>query len=107
MRKSYTFIQLLSIQEHPAECSWYRDWAYSRNDRRTIVRFPAQATDFSPLQNVHTGSGAHPASYSTATADSFPGVQLPRRQADHSPPSGTEIKNVWSHTSIRLYAFKS
>jgi hypothetical protein len=28
------------------------------------------------------------------------GVKRPRREADHSPPSNAEGKNVWSYTSI-------
>jgi hypothetical protein len=89
-------MQQLSIQEKPADCSCYGDWAYSWYDRRTIVRIPTQTTDFSPFQNVHTGSAAHPASYSIRTADTFPGIKLPRRETDYSPPSGVEIKNEWS-----------
>jgi hypothetical protein len=29
--------------------------------------------------------------------DSFPGVKRPEREADHSPPSSAEVKNVWAH----------
>jgi hypothetical protein len=28
------------------------------------------------------------------------GVKPPGREADHSPPSNAEVKNVWSYTSI-------
>jgi len=34
------------------------------------------------------------------------GVKRPRRKADHSPPSSTEVRNAWSYTStpqIRLH----
>jgi hypothetical protein len=34
------------------------------------------------------------------------GVKRPGREADHSPPSSTEVKNAWSYTStlpIRLH----
>jgi len=27
------------------------------------------------------------------------GVKRPGREADHSPPSSTEVKNAWSYTS--------
>jgi hypothetical protein len=33
-------------------------------------------------------------------------VKLPRREADHSPPSSAEVKNAWSYTStppLRLH----
>ena len=36
---------------------------------RLIVRIPVGAGDFSVLQNVHTDSGVHPASYSLCTGD--------------------------------------
>jgi hypothetical protein len=29
----------------------------------------------------------------------------PKREADHSPPSGAEVKNVWSYTSTPQYVF--
>jgi hypothetical protein len=34
------------------------------------------------------------------------GAKRPRREADHSPPSSAEVKNVWSYTStatVRLH----
>jgi hypothetical protein len=30
---------------------------------------------------------------------SFPGLQRPGREVNHSPPSSAEVKNEWSHTS--------
>jgi hypothetical protein len=27
------------------------------------------------------------------------GIKQPRHEADHSPPSGAKVKNVWSYTS--------
>jgi hypothetical protein len=43
---------------------------------------------------VQTGSGAHPASYPMGTGGSFPGGKArPGRDADHSPPSSSEVKN--------------
>jgi hypothetical protein len=32
-----------------------------------------------------------------------PGVQRPGREAHHSPPSSTEVKNVWKYTSSSPY----
>jgi hypothetical protein len=40
---------------------------------------------------VHTGPGAHPASYTIGTW-SFPGVKQPGRGIGHPPPSSTEVK---------------
>jgi hypothetical protein len=37
------------------------------------------------------GCGAHPASYPVGTGESFSGVKLLGREADHSPPSA-EVK---------------
>jgi hypothetical protein len=33
------------------------------------------------------------------------GVKRPGHEADHSPPSSAEVKNVWSYTSTSQYAF--
>jgi hypothetical protein len=45
---------------------------------------------------VHTGAGAHPISYPVGTGGPFPRSKaLPRRDADHSPPSGAEVKSPW------------
>jgi hypothetical protein len=33
------------------------------------------------------------------------GVKRPGREADHSPPSNTEVKNAWSYTSSPPYVF--
>jgi hypothetical protein len=40
---------------------------------------------------VH-GSGAHPASYPMVPGALSLGVKRPGREADHSPPSSTEVK---------------
>jgi len=36
---------------------------------------------------------------------SFHGVKRPEREADHSPPSSTEVKNTWRYTSTPQYVF--
>jgi len=51
--------------------------------------------NFSLHHRVHTGTGAHPASYPMGTRGSF---------ADHSPPSSAEVNNEWSCTSTSQYA---
>jgi hypothetical protein len=33
------------------------------------------------------------------------GVEWPGHEADHSPPSGAEVKNIWSYTSMPEYFF--
>jgi len=62
--------------------------------------FGTKIDDVSSVGHIQTGSGAHPASYLMGTGGSFPGSE-----ADHSPPSNAEVKDVWSYTStpIRLH----
>jgi len=33
------------------------------------------------------------------------GLKWPRREADHSPISSAEVKNMWSYTPLSQYAF--
>jgi hypothetical protein len=49
--------------------------------------------------SVQAGSGAQTAPYPLRS-----GAKAPGREADHSPPSSAEIKNIWSYTSTRPYA---
>ena len=67
---------------------------------RSGVRIPTGDTNFSPLRIVHTVSGSLHASYPMVHESSFTGVKRPRHEADHLPPSITEIKNYRSSTSI-------
>jgi hypothetical protein len=65
---------------------------YGPDDSSSRVRFPAVAGIFSLYHRVQNGSGAHRASYPTGKRGSFPRVRRPEREADHSPPSSTEVK---------------
>jgi hypothetical protein len=69
----------------------------------TGVRFPEGATKglFSLHIYIQTGTGAHSASYPVGSGDNM--TRGPGREADHSPPSSCEIKNVWSYTSVPPY----
>jgi hypothetical protein len=49
---------------------------YGQEDRRSRVRFPAWAGNFSLHHRVKNGSGAHAASYPTGTRVSFPGGKV-------------------------------
>jgi hypothetical protein len=69
-----------------------RAQGYGLDDRGSRVRFPMGAGNFSLHHRVQNGSRAHPASYPMGTRGSFPGVQRPGREADHSPPSSAEVK---------------
>jgi hypothetical protein len=67
---------------------------YRLDDRAIGVRSPAGAKEFSSSLCVQTGSGAHSASCTMGTGGSFPrGVKArPGRDADHSPPSSSEVE---------------
>jgi hypothetical protein len=77
--------------------------SYGLDDWGSRFRFPAGAGKFYPHHRVQNGSGAHPASYSVGTGGSFHVVKRPGREADHSPPSSAEVKNVWSYISTPQY----
>jgi hypothetical protein len=66
-----------------------------RASRSEVIILPG-AKFFSLLQNIQSCSGAHPSSCAMGT-----GV-LSRVQGnvDHSPSSGAEVTNEWSHTSV-------
>jgi hypothetical protein len=64
-----------------------------------VVRIPARAVNFSPHHRVQNDSGAHPASCPMGTRGYFHGMKRPGSEADHSPPSSAEVKNVWSYAS--------
>jgi hypothetical protein len=57
------------------------------------VRIPAEATFFSIQHPASTASGDHATSCPIGTVGPFLEVKLPGREADHSPPCGTEVKN--------------
>jgi hypothetical protein len=70
------------------------------------VRFLVGAGNFFLHHRLRKGSGAHQAFYPRALGAFSPAVNLPGREADHSPPSGAEIKkSVYSYTSTPQYVF--
>jgi hypothetical protein len=69
---------------------------YGLDDRAIGVRSPAGAKGFSCSLCVQTGSGVHPASCTMGTGGPFPGGKArPGRDADHSPPSSSEVVNEY------------
>jgi hypothetical protein len=62
---------------------------------------PGSDSDFNLLQNVHTGSGTNPFSYSGDTWS----VPQSWQEADNSHLSTSKGKNEQSHMSAPLYAF--
>jgi hypothetical protein len=67
--------------------------------RQCWFQIPSEARDLPLLQNVQTGLGSYPASYSIDTITLSPGTEQPSHVADHSPPSSVNIKNEWRYTS--------
>ena len=67
---------------------------------RSAVRFPTTARDF--LFSEMPRPGVHRTCSSVGTGISF-------TRADHSPPSGVEVKNMWSYnfTAPRRFALFS
>ena len=63
---------------------------------RTGVRIQAESSDLSLL---HISSGAQGASNTMGTGVPPRGVKRQGREADHSLPSNTVVKNEWSYTS--------
>jgi hypothetical protein len=78
---------------------------YGLDDRGSRVQFPAGAGNFSLHHRVQYCSGTHRASYPMGTGVLSLRVKRPGREADHSPPSSAEVKNVWGYTSTPKYAF--
>jgi hypothetical protein len=66
-----------------AQSIWWRTTGWMAG-----VQFPAEARDLSLLHSVQTSSGTHTASCLKDTGGIVVG-----READHSPPSPTEVKN--------------
>ena len=69
------------------------------------VRILEGTKNFSLLQNVQTGCGAHTAYCSMGTDVLSSGLKRPGRESYHFPPYSAEIKNEWSYTFIPLYAY--
>ena len=69
-------------------------------EERSGVSLPAVARNLSFLQNIVTGSGAHPASCSTSTTVLCQGVKRLEREVAHSPTPSAEVKIEWSYTSV-------
>jgi hypothetical protein len=67
--------------------------SYGLDDRGGRSSSPGRVKNFY-LHVVQAGSGVHTTSYAMGTRDSFPGVKRARREADHSPPAGAEVKKM-------------
>jgi hypothetical protein len=72
---------------------------YRSDDRIIGVQIPAGAGNFSFRHSDQTGSGPTQPQMQWVPGALSPGVKRPGREADHSPPSSTEVKNAWGYTS--------
>ena len=75
--------------------AWLVQW-------RSGVRIPAGGKRFSYSRNFQTNPVTR-LTFLQWVPGSFSGVKRPDREADHSPPSSTEVKNEWSYTSIPVF----
>lgn len=64
----------------------------------SVLRIPARTRVISSPK-IQSGSGAHPASCSMGTTNSFPGVKRPGHEADHLPSSYAKVTKEWSYSS--------
>jgi hypothetical protein len=80
---------------------------YRLDDRGFRIQFSAGAENFSLHHRVQNGSAAHPVSFPMGSGPGALTLRLKRtgREADHSPPSSSEVKNAWGYTCIPQYAF--
>ena len=66
---------------------------------RSGFRIPIAARDFVPLQNVQTGSGAHPASSLIRTEVLPREIKRSGHKINLSYPPSAEVTNQWSYAS--------
>jgi hypothetical protein len=78
---------------------------YGLDNRGVAVRIPVGARIFSSPRHSDRLWGTQPPIQRVPWATS-PVVKRPGREADHSPPTGVEVKKIWIYTSIPPYTFK-
>jgi hypothetical protein len=71
---------------------------YGLDDLGSRVRLPAGAGNFFTTASTTALEPTQPPIQWVPEALSL-GVKRPGREADHSPPSSAEVKNVWRYTS--------
>jgi hypothetical protein len=62
---------------------------------------------FDFLEGQDTSFGADRFAHSMGNEGSARGVNLPGREAYHSPASSAEVKNAWEHPSTSPHAFSA
>jgi hypothetical protein len=98
---------LLDFMKNDSEIKWSLPCRYLTTGWTTEVQFPGGAMmGFSLLaaaSRLFLGP-TQPCIQRLPGAVS-PFVKQPGREADHSPPSSAEVKNVWSYTSTPQHVF--
>jgi len=94
------FLKVLHVDYNCTVCSWPWETAINSNKLLTpiVVRFLVGVRDFSPLQSMQTGSGAHPASCSVGNEGSVPRTKWLWHEGKHSSPFSADVKK-----SVELY----
>jgi hypothetical protein len=73
-----------------------------------LVQCPRGACKYIPAPYWLIGTtllGVHPTSYPMGTGALSQGVKRPGHEADHSPPTSAEGKELWIYTLTPLYVF--
>jgi hypothetical protein len=73
--------------------------SYGLDDRGYRVQFPAGVGTFLFTIASRTALGPTQPPIHMVPGAIFSGVKRPGREADHTPPSSAEVKNVWRYTS--------
>jgi hypothetical protein len=94
-----SYVTIVRIEKYVYKTGYWLD------DREFGVRFHVQERDSFLLRDVHTVSGSHPVSYPVGIWVISPGVKRQGREADHSPPSSTEGKNVGAILPSPIYFY--
>jgi hypothetical protein len=78
---------------------------YGQDDRAVGVPSPGRVKNFlfSTLSRPALGSTQPPNQWVPGALP--PGIKLPGREADHSPPASAEVKKIWIYTSTHPHAF--
>jgi hypothetical protein len=86
---------------HHFLCSPY----HIKGSRELVLPGVKKGQEFSLLQVFQTGSEVHPTSYPRVLGALSQEVKRLGREADHSPPTSSEVKKMWIYTSTSPYAF--
>jgi hypothetical protein len=78
---------------------------YGLDDQEGGCSSPGRVKNFLSSKSSRPALGSIQPPIQWVPGDLSPGVKLPRREADHSPPASAEVKKMWIYTSTPLYVF--